>query len=173
MTIALVALGSNLGKRQTALRNALARMQLIPQTGVITVATFRTTSPVDCPEGAGAFINSAAKLETQLPAAELLGQLLRIELEMGRTRQVDHPHAPRTIDLDLLLYGDLVLSTADMQIPHPRMHKRRFVLEPLVEIAPETVHPIFHKTVAQLLAELPPEDVSSAATSPSFHGNPL
>lgn len=172
MTIAFVALGSNLGKRQTALRNALERMQLIPQTGVMAVATFRTTAPVDSPAGAAPFVNSAAQLETQLPADRLLEQLLRIELELGRTRQVDQPHAPRTIDLDLLLYGDLVLSTADVQIPHPRMHKRRFVLEPLAEIAPEAVHPVFRKTVAQLLAELPPEEASSASISPSFHRDP-
>ncbi len=150
MTTAFVALGSNIGKRQTALRAALARIARLPGTQILAVASFRETAPVDCPPGMRAFINTAAKIETALGAVELLGQLQRIERELGRERSATARHQARTIDLDLLLYGECALSLPELELPHPRMHERLFVLEPLAEIAPECRHPILGQTALQM-----------------------
>ena len=171
MTMGFVALGSNLGDREGMLREAVLRLKRLPRTEVLAVASFRQTEPLDCPPGAGRFLNSAAKLRTELTARELLEGLMRIEHELGRRRTAGPRHAPRTIDLDLLLLGDQVLAGTDLEVPHPRMHQRRFVLEPLAEIAAETVHPVLHKTVAQLLAELPGDKVPCDRPPTSGHGN--
>ena len=153
MTTAYLALGSNLGKRQAALRAALDRLRRLPGTQVTAVASFRETDPVDCEPAAGKFINSAAQLETSLGAGELFGQIRRIECELGRDRSPP-PSRSRTIDLDLLLFGDQIVNSPELVIPHPRMHLRSFVLEPLAEIAPEARHPILGKTARQMLLEL-------------------
>jgi 2-amino-4-hydroxy-6-hydroxymethyldihydropteridine diphosphokinase len=153
MTFAYVALGSNLGKRQAALRAALARLAQIPHTKVTAIATFRQTSPVDCPPNTPPFINSVAEIDTSLNSEEFMRNLARIESELGRQRG-PIPNAPRTIDLDLLLFGSEVRHSPELTIPHPRMHLRAFVLEPLAEIAPFALHPIFGKTSRELLADL-------------------
>jgi 2-amino-4-hydroxy-6-hydroxymethyldihydropteridine diphosphokinase len=166
MTIAYIALGSNLGKRQIALRAALDRVSHIPQTTLKTVATFRQTLPVDCSPGTPDFINTVAAVETELFPKEFLSHLLNIERELGRDRS-DERNAPRTIDLDILLFGEQIVASPALVIPHPRMHLRLFVLEPLAEIAAAAVHPTFRKTIAELLAEL------RSHAGPSHGGSPL
>ena len=154
MTTAYLALGSNLGKRQAALRAALDRLRRLPGTQVTAIASFRETQPVDCEPGARKFINSVTQLETSLGADELFGQICQIERALGRDRSPSPPNRSRTIDLDLLLFGNQIVTSPELVIPHPRMHQRLFVLEPLAEIAPEARHPILGKTARQMLLEL-------------------
>ncbi len=154
-TRAFVALGSNLGSRQTNLRAAIDKLS---QLGDVTaVSGFHPTRAV--PESGVAatdpeFLNAAAAIETHLDARTLLDGLLEIEAGLGRDR-TSTPVGPRTIDLDLLLFGDAVIEASGLIVPHPRMHRRRFVLEPLCEIAPNAWHPGLGKTAAELLAGLP------------------
>jgi 2-amino-4-hydroxy-6-hydroxymethyldihydropteridine diphosphokinase len=103
------------------------------------------------------FLNCALAIDTSLAPGELLAAALAIEKEMGRLRS--QAKAARVIDIDILLYGDFVVETPDLVIPHPAMHERRFVLTPLAEIAPDAIHPLLHKTVRELLAELPPGQI--------------
>ena len=134
MARAFVGLGANLGDRGGTIRAALARLD-----GVVAVSRLRETDPVGF-EDQPRFLNGVAEVETELPPRALLDRLLAIERELGRTR--DGPRfGPRTIDLDLLLLGDLVLDEPGLTLPHPRLHERRFVLEPLAELAPELVVP--------------------------------
>ena len=152
MTRAFVGLGSNLGDREATILRALAGLQAEPELRVVRVSTLRQTEPVghvDQPQ----FLNGVVELETELPARDLLTRLLAIERELGRTRGDGPPLGPRTIDLDLLLYGDEIIAQGGLQVPHPRMHERRFVLEPLAEVAPDIVIP-GHGPVKTLLAEL-------------------
>ncbi len=147
-----VGLGSNLGDREATILRALARLQDDPELLVVRVSKLRETDPVgyiDQPQ----FLNGVVELETELPARDLLTRLLTIERELGRTRGEGAPLGPRTIDLDLLLYGDEIIAQAGLQVPHPRMHERRFVLEPLAEVAPALVIP-GHGPVETLVAEL-------------------
>ncbi|MDQ5820679.1 MAG: 2-amino-4-hydroxy-6-hydroxymethyldihydropteridine diphosphokinase [Actinomycetota bacterium] len=152
MTRAFVGLGSNLGDREATILRSLARLQAEPELRVVRVSTLRETDPVgyaDQPR----FLNGVVELETELPARALLGRLLTVERNLGRTRGEGPPLGPRTIDLDLLLYGDATIAEAGLQLPHPRLHERRFVLEPLAELAPDVVVP-GHGPVGTLLAEL-------------------
>ena len=152
MTRAFVGLGSNLGDREGTILRALARLQDDPGLSVVRVSALRETEPVgyvDQPQ----FLNGVVELATELPARDLLTRLLAIERELGRARGDGPPLGPRTIDLDLLLYGDEVIAQGGLQIPHPLMHERRFVLEPLAELAAEVVIP-GHGPVESVLAEL-------------------
>jgi 2-amino-4-hydroxy-6-hydroxymethyldihydropteridine diphosphokinase len=137
---AFVGLGSNLGDREDNLRRAVAELRRLAQTEVRAVSSFRDTAPVgylDQPR----FLNGAVELETSLAPDDLLRELLGIERQLGRDRAQSRPQGPRTADLDLLLYGDERLAGPELQIPHPRLHERRFVLEPLAELDPSLVVP--------------------------------
>ncbi len=164
---AAVALGSNLpsgfGGRAENLREALRRLSWL---GVVTaVSGFYDTEPVgyaDQPR----FLNAAALVETGLGPVELLRGLLGIELEMGRDRAAAPDKGPRVIDLDLLLYGDVVMETAELTVPHPAMHERAFVLEPLSEIAGGMRHPVLRKTVREMLQRVMPTSAGTDAGIP-------
>lgn len=150
--LAYIALGSNLGDRVGYLNAAIARLQTEPGVVVQAVSRYWETTPVGGPAGQGAYLNAAAALETELTPQALLKALLQIEAEQERLRT--DRFGPRTLDLDILLYGDEVIEEELLTIPHPRLHERSFMLGPLAEIAPGAVHPRFHRTIAQLLAEL-------------------
>jgi 2-amino-4-hydroxy-6-hydroxymethyldihydropteridine diphosphokinase len=152
MTRAFVGLGSNLGERETTLRAAVGRLRGLPQTEVRGVSSFRDTEPVgyvDQPR----FLNGAVELDTGLSARDLLAALLALERDFGRDRSTSPPQGPRTLDLDLLLYGDATIYEPGLEVPHPRLHERRFVLEPLFELDPALVVP-GRGAVQALLAKL-------------------
>lgn len=139
MPRAYVGLGANLGDREGALRAALAALEATEGIDVAAVSTFRETDPVDYLDQPR-FLNAVAALDTTLAPRELLDALLEVERSLGRTR--DGPRfGPRTIDLDLLLYGDESLDEPGLTVPHPRLHERAFVLEPLAELDPGLVVP--------------------------------
>ena len=147
MPLAAIALGSNLGDREATLASAVRALALVGE--VVGVSSNFETDPVgyaDQPR----FLNAAMLLRTSLTPIDLLHALLRIELEHGRDRSHGIAKGPRTLDLDLLLYDDAVLA---LTLPHPEMHRRRFVLQPLAEIAPAMVHPLLDRTVTHLLAQ--------------------
>ena len=139
MTRAYVGLGANLGDRERMLREAVSALAAEDGIEVVAVSALRETEPVGVGEQP-LYLNGAAELETTLDARELLGRLLAVEQRFGRVR-VPGEHGPRTLDLDLLLYGDDVVEEAGLTVPHPRLHERRFVLEPLAELAPGLVVP--------------------------------
>lgn len=139
MTKAYVALGANLGNPQKALQAALEDLRQTAGVGVTAVSSFYRTAPV---ESSGPdYVNAVAEVATTLEASELLHVLQRIENAHGRVRPVGVVNAPRTLDLDLLLFGKDTVATSELTVPHPRMHMRAFVLVPLLEIAPDAVIP--------------------------------
>jgi 2-amino-4-hydroxy-6-hydroxymethyldihydropteridine diphosphokinase len=155
--LAAIALGSNLesqfGDREANLREAVKRAGTL---GVVrAVSTFEDTEPVGY-VSQPRFLNGALLLETEREPLDLMRGLLDVERGMGRERKGVIARGPRVIDLDLLLYGQIVMATAELTLPHPEMHERRFVLEPLAEIAPGMVHPALGLTVAEMLAKLAP-----------------
>jgi 2-amino-4-hydroxy-6-hydroxymethyldihydropteridine diphosphokinase len=152
VTRAYIALGANLGNREQTIRAALAELEATPGVEVAAVSALIETEPVgyvDQPR----FLNGAAAVETSLPARDLLDLLLAVERRFGRAREGVPPQGPRTLDLDLLLYGSARIEEPGLRIPHPRLHERRFVLEPLAELDPSLEVPGKGK-IQTLLAEL-------------------
>ena len=145
MATAYISLGSNLGDREATIRAAVAALP-----GVVAMSELRETEPVGLVDQPP-FLNGVARLETELSARELLEALLAVERQLGRERR--ERWGPRTIDLDLLLYGSEMLEEPGLTVPHPRLHERRFALEPLAELAPSLVVP-GRGRVDDLLAEL-------------------
>ena len=152
MPTVYLGLGANLGKRRETLEAALAQLAAHPAIRVRPVSTLLETEPVGGPAGQPDYLNGAAEIETDLAPAALLAELKRIEHDLGR-RQGPR-WGSREVDLDILLYGRLVLETADLSIPHARLRERRFVLEPLSEIAPDAIDPVTGLTVRELAARL-------------------
>jgi 2-amino-4-hydroxy-6-hydroxymethyldihydropteridine diphosphokinase len=142
-----IALGSNLGDREAHLRGAI--QALAPAFLHLRVSSFHETDPIDVPGAQPMFLNAAATGESELSAPAILNALLAVEQQFGRERP--YVGAPRTIDLDLILYGDSVINAPGLTVPHPRFRERRFVLEPLAEIASDWVDPITGKTIRELL----------------------
>ena len=143
-----MALGSNLGDRDRQLAAALAALSATDGIEVVAVSPVYETDPVG-PPPQGAYLNAAARLRTALTPGALMGRLLEIEAAQGRSRGSTRD-APRTLDLDLLFYGDQTLREPDLELPHPRLADRPFVLEPLCDLAPEFVHPVLRVTVENL-----------------------
>jgi 2-amino-4-hydroxy-6-hydroxymethyldihydropteridine diphosphokinase len=149
---AYVGLGSNLGDREGMLLAAVRALAEEPGVEVVAVSTFRDTEPVgvvDQPR----FLNGAVALETELPARDLLDLLLEVERRLGRVREGVPLQGPRTLDLDLLVYGESQIEEPGLRVPHPRLHERRFALEPLVELAPDLVLP-GRGAVSEILARV-------------------
>ena len=151
---AYLSLGSNVGDRQANLREAIARLEEIGH--VVAVSSFYETEPVEF-TAQDWFLNCAVLLETEKMPAQLLKSLISLEQAMGR--RCLQPKGPRNIDIDILLYGDSVVRTKGLTIPHPGMPERRFVLQPLAEIAPDVRHPVLKKTARELFEALPPGQI--------------
>lgn len=151
-TDAYIALGSNLGDRELNLLRAVAEVGRLPGSKVTGLSSFYETSPVGTTD-TSTFFNAVLRLSTELSPRELLHRLLEIETVIfQRVRR--EPNGPRRMDLDLLLYGDMILCEEDLTVPHPRLAERRFVLQPLHDIAPDLRHPQLDRSVAELLAGL-------------------
>ncbi len=147
---AYVGLGSNLGDRSAHLLLGLSALSRLPDTHLLRLSPVYETEPVGPPQPP--YLNLVAELETGLPPRALLGEMLAIEKALGRERR--ERWGPRTLDLDLLLYGDLVLKEEDLTVPHPRLHQRAFVLVPLLDLLPEGRHPLLDQSFRELLASL-------------------
>lgn len=155
--LAGVAFGSNLGNREAQIRSGLGALQsLATDPATFRVSPLLETDPVHCPPGSGRFLNGVATFDYSGTAPELLSALQTIEQQLGRPRDRAR-NAPRTLDLDLLFLGPVILESEELVLPHPRISQRRFVLEPLASLHPELVLPGFRKTIRELLRALPPD----------------
>ena len=148
-TRCLIALGSNLGDRLQNVRAGLGGIRSTDGIDVVVVSPLYETAPVGGPENQGPYLNAVVAIDTTLGATELLERLHRIEADRERERTVHW--GPRTLDLDLLVHGDLVSDAPELEVPHPRMHERRFVMVPVCDVAPDLVHPRLGRTMSDLL----------------------
>jgi 2-amino-4-hydroxy-6-hydroxymethyldihydropteridine diphosphokinase len=146
---AYIAIGANLGEREKTMRRALELLNEIADVRLTRISSFMENPAIGGPADSPAFLNGVAEVETTLSPDALLDGLLDIEKQLGRVRR--EKWEPRAIDLDMILFGNQVVNTDRLTIPHPLMHARRFVLEPLVEIAPDISHPVLKQTVRALL----------------------
>ena len=158
-----IALGANVGDRERSIRDAVDHMNADADITVARVSSLFENPAVGGPPDSPAFLNAAARLVTTLSPQQLLERMLDVEHRMGRLRRTRWE--PRVIDLDLILYGDEVIDTPTLRVPHPLMHERRFVLAPLAEIEPEVVHPLNRRTVREMLAELADTPPKGRSTS--------
>ena len=149
-----LSLGSNVGHRNRNLREAIRALEAVGS--VAAVSGFYETEPVDFADQAW-FLNCAVAMESLVSPERMMAELLRLERKLGRERI--HRKGPRTIDIDILMFGERIVDSPNLKIPHPAMQGRRFVLAPLAEIAPEAKHPVMKRTVRELLAELPGRQV--------------
>ncbi len=150
---AFLALGSNLGDRVAHLRGARQALHCPPELCIVNASAIYETDPVGGPDGQPPYLNAVLEVQTLLDAPHLLKSCLAVEQHFGRSRQTRW--GARTLDIDLLLFGDRVFRQQDLIVPHPRLHQRAFVLIPLMEIAPDLSHPLLQQTVRGMLAQLP------------------
>jgi len=155
---AYIGFGSNLGNRELQFKEAVRALGRIPGTVVTAHSRLFETEPVDLSDAGPSFLNAAIAVETELSAVDLLARMRRIELALGKSPR-HRSDMSRTIDLDLLLYDSEIIRDGEMEIPHPRMRFRAFVLAPLADIAASVTHPALNRTIEDLLRELPCEDL--------------
>jgi 2-amino-4-hydroxy-6-hydroxymethyldihydropteridine diphosphokinase len=155
---AILSIGSNLGKKLDNCRRAIAALTALPQTAVVARSRFYKTAPVDYRDQDW-FVNAAVKITTGLDARRLLTDLQRIERQIGRHGSGVR-FGPRIIDIDIIFFDDAVTETTELCLPHPRLHKRRFVLQPICDIDPAIVHPALKRTVRAMLDDI--DDPSQA-----------
>lgn len=148
MAIIFIGVGSNLGERKKNLQKARDFLGSIRGIRFLACSEVRETEPVGGPAGQGKYLNAVWQIETELSPRKLLEHLLDIENQLGRTR--DGKNFPRTMDLDILFYDQEIINQPELVIPHPRSHERLFVLEPMAELAPDFVHPVFKKNMKEL-----------------------
>jgi 2-amino-4-hydroxy-6-hydroxymethyldihydropteridine diphosphokinase len=153
-SLVYLSLGSNVGDRESQLQEARGKLAAVGR--VVAESSFYETEPVEFTQQPW-FLNCALALETSKTPQQVMAAILRIEEDMGRRRV--QKKGPRAIDIDILLFDDTILDSNEATIPHPAMHERRFVLEPLAEIAPEVIHPVLRKTIRELRDALPPGQV--------------
>jgi 2-amino-4-hydroxy-6-hydroxymethyldihydropteridine diphosphokinase len=151
-TVAYIGLGSNVGDRRATIEASVRQLDGLEGLTVTCVSTLIETAPVG-PVDQGPFLNGVAQVTTEGSVFALLGHCLSVERRLGRDRSTTQRWGPRTIDLDILLFGDGVITTPDLTVPHPRLHLRQFVLEPLAEIAPDLLHPVLGTSVKAMLHE--------------------
>ena len=153
MAIVYLSLGSNMGDRLGYLQQATSILASHKDISIVSTSSFYETEPWQM-ESKNWFVNAVVQISTKLSPEALLDETQRIEVQLGRTKNSAKDYADRTVDIDLLFYDDLIMHTGELTIPHPLMHKRAFMLVPMLEIAQDYVHPLFKKTISALYDEL-------------------